>query len=43
MVDIFKGFDATKFLSGDGVHPNQMGYDYMGSTFYGAISALLPK
>jgi len=43
MVDMYKGFMPSKYLSGDGVHPNQMGYDYMGDTFYGAISALLPK
>jgi lysophospholipase L1-like esterase len=29
-------------LAGDGVHPNQKGYDWMGDTWYAAISSLLP-
>lgn len=42
MVDIFSGFDLS-LLSGDGVHPNQMGYDRMGDKFYAAVSSLLPN
>jgi len=42
-LDMFTGFKSKTMLSGDAVHPNQTGYDYMGDTFYSAISGLLPK
>jgi lysophospholipase L1-like esterase len=29
-------------LSGDGIHPNQKGYDWMGDTWYSSISSYLP-
>ena len=41
MADLFTGFQTSN-LSGDGVHPNQTGYDWMGDTWYAAVSSLLP-
>ncbi len=43
MVDLNTGFQTSTMLSGDGVHPNQTGYDWMGDGWYGAISSLLPS
>ena len=42
VVDLFTGFTTSSMLAGDGVHPNQKGYDWMGDTWYAAISSLLP-
>jgi hypothetical protein len=42
MADLNTGFQTSTMLSGDGVHPNQTGYDWMGDTWYAAISSLLP-
>ncbi|MFZ5890466.1 MAG: SGNH/GDSL hydrolase family protein [Myxococcota bacterium] len=42
VVDTFTGFKSS-MLSADSVHPNQSGYDFMGDTFYTAVSSLLPK
>jgi GDSL-like Lipase/Acylhydrolase family len=43
MADLFTGFKTSSMLAGDGVHPNQSGYDWMGDTWYAAISSLLPS
>lgn len=40
--DLNSGFRTSTMLSGDGVHPNQTGYDWMGDTWYAAIGSLLP-
>ena len=42
VADLFTGFTTSSMLAGDGVHPNQKGYDWMGDTWYAAISSLLP-
>jgi lysophospholipase L1-like esterase len=42
MADLFTGFQTSSMLSGDGVHPNQTGYDWMGDTWYAAVSSLFP-
>lgn len=39
-VDQFDGFPTSEL--GDGVHPNEMGYNRMGDTWYEAISSYLP-
>jgi lysophospholipase L1-like esterase len=41
MADLFTGFMPATMQAGDGVHPNQMGYDWMGDTWYAAISSYL--
>jgi hypothetical protein len=41
MSDVTGGFDTTTMLAGDGVHPNQTGYNFMGDTWYAAISGYL--
>jgi hypothetical protein len=43
MVDLNTGFTTNTMLAGDGVHPNQTGYDWMGDGWYAAISSLLPN
>ncbi len=43
VADLFTGFTTSSMLAGDGVHPNQKGYDWMGDTWYAAISGLLPN
>ena len=30
-------------LSGDGIHPNQTGYNWMGDTWYTAVGSLFPN
>jgi hypothetical protein len=40
MVDLFTGFQTSSMLAGDGVHPNQTGYDWMGDGWYGAVGSL---
>ncbi len=42
VADLNTGFTTSSMLAGDGVHPNQKGYDWMGDTWYAAISSLLP-
>jgi hypothetical protein len=42
VADLNTGFTTSTMLAGDGVHPNQMGYDWMGDTWYAAISGYLP-
>jgi hypothetical protein len=41
MVDLFTGFTTSSMLAGDGIHPNQKGYDFMGDGWYAAISSYL--
>ena len=41
MVDLFTGFMTSSMLAGDGIHPNQTGYNFMGDGWYGAISSYL--
>ncbi len=43
VADLNTGFTTSSMLAGDGVHPNQKGYDWMGDTWYAAISGLLPN
>jgi lysophospholipase L1-like esterase len=40
LVDMFKSFPSAG-LSGDGVHPNQQGYDWMAGVWYDAIKSYL--
>jgi lysophospholipase L1-like esterase len=40
LVDMFKSFPSNG-LSGDGVHPNQQGYDWMAGVWYDAIKGYL--
>ena len=40
--DLNTGFTTSSMLAGDGVHPNQKGYDWMGDTWYATISGYLP-
>jgi lysophospholipase L1-like esterase len=40
LVDAFTGFPTSEL--GDGVHPNQQGYERMAGTFYEAIADVLP-
>ena len=40
MADLFTGFQTSSMLAGDGVHPNQTGYDWMGDTWYTAVGGL---
>jgi hypothetical protein len=42
VADLNTGFTTSTMLAGDGVHPNQKGYDWMGDTWYAAISSYLP-
>ena len=42
VADLNTGFTTSSMLAGDGVHPNQKGYDWMGDTWYAAISGYLP-
>jgi hypothetical protein len=42
VADLNTGFTTSTMLAGDGVHPNQKGYDWMGDTWYAAISGYLP-
>ena len=42
MVDLNTGFQTSTMLAGDGVHPNQTGYDWMGDGWYGAVGSLFP-
>jgi lysophospholipase L1-like esterase len=42
MADLFTGFQTSSMLAGDGVHPNQSGYDWMGDTWYAAVGSLFP-
>ena len=42
VADLNTGFTTSSMLAGDGVHPNQKGYDWMGDTWYAAISSYLP-
>lgn len=39
--DLNTGFTTSSMLAGDGVHPNQKGYDWMGDTWYSVISSYL--
>jgi hypothetical protein len=43
MVDLNTGFNTSTMLAGDGVHPNQSGYNWMGDKWYAAIGGLLPN
>jgi hypothetical protein len=43
MVDLNTGFNTSTMLAGDGIHPNQSGYNWMGDHWYAAISGLLPN
>ena len=40
LVDMFTGFPTSEL--GDGVHPNQQGYERMAGVWYEAIASLLP-
>ena len=40
--DLNTGFTTSTMLAGDGIHPNQKGYDWMGDTWYATISGYLP-
>jgi hypothetical protein len=42
MVDLNSGFQTSTMLSGDGIHPNQTGYNWMGDAWYSAVGALFP-
>jgi GDSL-like lipase/acylhydrolase family protein len=42
VADLNTGFTTSSMLAGDGIHPNQKGYDWMGDTWYSAISGYLP-
>ncbi|HEY6477529.1 MAG TPA: SGNH/GDSL hydrolase family protein, partial [Polyangia bacterium] len=42
MADLYTGFKTSTMLAGDGVHPNQSGYDWMGDTWYAAVGSLFP-
>jgi lysophospholipase L1-like esterase len=42
LVDMHTGFNIGTMLSSDGVHPNQMGYNFMGDVWYAAIKSVLP-
>jgi lysophospholipase L1-like esterase len=42
VTDLYTGFTTSSMLSGDGIHPNQKGYDWMGDTWYSSISSYLP-
>jgi hypothetical protein len=42
VADLNTGFTTSSMLAGDGVHPNQKGYDWMGDTWYAVIAGLLP-
>lgn len=42
MADLNTGFQTSTMLSGDSIHPNQIGYDWMGDAWYAVISGLLP-
>jgi hypothetical protein len=41
-VDQNTGFNTSTMLAGDGIHPNQTGYNWMGDNWYAAIASLLP-
>ena len=41
MVDLYSGFMTSTMLAGDGIHPNQTGYDFMGDGWYMGISSYL--
>ncbi len=41
MVDLFTGFMTSSMLAGDGIHPNQTGYNFMGDGWYAGISSYL--
>jgi hypothetical protein len=43
MVDLNSGFQTSTMLAGDGIHPNQTGYDWMGDGWYGAVGSLFPN
>jgi hypothetical protein len=43
MVDLNTGFQTSTMLSGDGIHPNQTGYNWMGDTWYTAVGSLFPQ
>lgn len=42
-IDLNTGFMVSSMLSSDNIHPNKTGYDWMGDTWYTAISQYLPK
>lgn len=42
VVDLNSRFPMSEMLS-DGIHPNQMGYEWMADRWYEAIGALLPQ
>jgi lysophospholipase L1-like esterase len=42
-VDLNTGFQTSTMLSSDGIHPNQIGYNWMGDTWYAAVGSLFPK
>ncbi len=42
-IDLNTGFVVSSMLSSDNIHPNKTGYDWMGDTWYAAISQYLPK
>jgi lysophospholipase L1-like esterase len=39
LVDMFTGFAVS--MLGDGVHPNQQGYEHMAGIWYTAIAGVL--
>ena len=39
-VDLNTGFQTSTMLSGDGIHPNQTGYNWMGDTWYSVVGGL---
>jgi hypothetical protein len=41
VADLNTGFNTSTMLAGDGVHPNQSGYNWMGDTWYSTIGNLL--
>jgi lysophospholipase L1-like esterase len=40
LADVNTGFQTSTMLSSDGIHPNQMGYDFMGGVWYGVVGPL---
>jgi len=41
MVDVNTGFNVQTMLSGDGIHPNMTGYNWMGDQWYPVIGGYL--
>jgi len=41
-VDMNTGFNPSAMLTGDNIHPNGAGYQFMAERWYAAIGPLLP-